>query len=93
MADQVPDVYANTLNLRGGAYDVALTFGLQDPGSPDEELPVRPLVTVRMSLALAKVIGKSLSAAIDSYEARTGIIPIPADVQAAVDAQVKEAAE
>jgi hypothetical protein len=79
MPDSTPDpVYANTVNITVGAYDLVMDFGFRTPEmtakqSPDYEIVAR----VAMSLAHAKAMLPGLARVIQQYESQVGPITAP----------------
>ncbi|MGF1668180.1 MAG: DUF3467 domain-containing protein [Acidimicrobiia bacterium] len=71
-------MYANVVQITGGAFDLVLDFGFKPPeatsrNSPDFEIVAR----VAMSLAHAKSMLPILARVIADYEKQFGTIPAP----------------
>lgn len=74
-------VYANAVKINGGAFDVMLTFGLQQVppnGAPEQEQPpVDEVVRVSMSWGHAKSMIPLLARMVADYESKYGEVPAP----------------
>lgn len=73
-------VYANAVKIGGGAFDVMLTFGLQqaaDATSEQNQPPIDEVVRVSMSWAHAKSMIPLLARLVADYESKYGEVPAP----------------
>ena len=74
MADpDLPDFYADGLQLAAGPYGLSLTFYLTDPDARPQQGPGTPIARIRVSVALAEAMADVLKTAIaDQAKGRTG---------------------
>ena len=75
-------IYANSLALNGGPFDVVLVFGVQQPllpGNLDEDPPPPTQETVRvaMSWGHAKSMIPLMARMVAEYEQKFGEVPSP----------------
>jgi hypothetical protein len=61
---QFPDIYADSINVAGGPFGLALTFLLSDPGAQGDLAAARTVVRVRLSPELARVLAETLAQAV-----------------------------
>lgn len=61
---QFPDIYADSINVAGGPFGVALTFSLSDPGAQGDVAAARTVVRVRLSPELARALAETLAQAV-----------------------------
>jgi len=76
---QAERVYANAMNIGGGAFDVVLIFGQQHPppGGSDQEPKIEEVVRVCMSWGHAKSMIPLLARMVADYESKFGNVPAP----------------
>lgn len=84
--DDVPEYYADSLNMTFGPYGFGLEFGVTPfpefgvvPVTSSDQMRPRPLFRVRVSPHLAQAIKILLSNNIDSYESIFGELKVPED--------------
>jgi hypothetical protein len=65
---QFPDIYADSINVAGGSFGLALTFLLTDPGAQGDPAAVRTVVRVRLSPELARALAETLAQAVRKRE-------------------------
>jgi hypothetical protein len=58
-----PDFYADTINLAGGPFGLALTFMLSDPAMQGDPATARIVARIRLSPELARVLADALGQA------------------------------
>lgn len=73
-SEEVPDIYANSVNLTMSIYDVTLHFALANGPNPEDQ---KELVRVIMSPQHAKVMIQMLQENLENYEEEIGVIPMP----------------
>ena len=86
-ANDVPDIYADQMQISVGTFGVSITFGLSEPHPPIGGPPsaATPQARVRLSLHHAKVIAMLLRKNLKSFEEATGTdIQIPQRVYASL---------
>ncbi len=71
MAQDVPDVYAESVQVGLSPFGVALSFGKHNPGQTSPSAP-ETTVIVRMSIEHAKVMAIILRRQVKQYEAALG---------------------
>lgn len=76
--DDVRVVYANSVELSAGPFDIVFDFGFRGP-VPGSSKPGRPqsVAKVAMSLSHAKTMLPILARVIADYEKNVGTIPAP----------------
>ena len=74
-------LYANSLAINGGPFDLVLVFGVQQPplpGSPEDgSAPVQEVVRVAMSWGHAKSMIPLMARMVAEYEEKFGEVPSP----------------
>lgn len=65
---QFPDAYADSVNVAGGPFGMALTFLLSDPGAQGDPAGARTVVRVRLSPELARALAETLAQAVRRQE-------------------------
>lgn len=79
------DTYANQLRINVSLSDVTLVFGVnQDLGH--QNFAVRDKVAVHLAPTTAKILLAELQAVVEAYEKVVAPIPVPADLEAHVQA-------
>jgi hypothetical protein len=58
-----PDFYADTINIAGGQFGIALTFMLSDPAMQGDPAAARIVARARVSQELAKALAEALAQA------------------------------
>jgi hypothetical protein len=87
VAEEIPDIYTDQMQVTTGVFGVNITFALTEPHPVSGGTPrsAEPQVRVRMSLQHAKVIAMLLRRQLKNYEAQTGTdIQIPQNVYASL---------
>ena len=81
-ADDVPDLYVDSVRIGAGLYTFMLELGSQGiPNAPGaEQPPTKRLAVLRLSPQHAKVLGKLIAKHVKAYEAQVGPIQIPKEV-------------
>lgn len=78
---EIPDFYADQVNMNVSPFGVNIAFGTRSfDGEPDEDDPVGQAETkgiVRMGHLHAKIVTMMMARILKSYEEREGVIRIP----------------
>lgn len=64
VTDNAPDVFADSVNIGGGPFGVALTFMLTDPAQPADADARAIVARVRMTPDLARALAEALRQAV-----------------------------
>jgi hypothetical protein len=91
MADEVPDIYSDNVNIVASAYDLTLRFMKSDPGSTLGKIPdFQQAANVRMSLQQAKILAILLRKNLAEYERQAGMINVHPEVCKALGVSLTE---
>jgi len=72
-----PRFYTNALAITGGAFDVMLIFGMQEPTVGTGNQSIEEVARVSMSWGHAKAIIPLLAKMVADYESKYGEVPAP----------------
>ena len=87
MADEIPDIYTDNMQVTTSVFGVNITFGcsVPHPVSGGTPMPAEPQVRIRMSLEHAKIVAMLLRRQLKGYEETSGTtIQIPYNVYTSI---------